>query len=414
MSKRLSNREKVLKDLVPEKELPFSKAEYASRLRRIRARMRDEGVDLLYLSSPESMYYVSGYRAEWYQAQSPKNWLPMSGIAIHADHDKLLALDNEEELVMIKYTTVADDIRAFSDDLSINMVDWVLSELSDEGWMGGTVGLEMWSYRPNRIVSEVFQHALEGRGCRVVDASDIIRQMRSAKSPKELEYVRQAARVADIGMTAAIDTMRPGMTELQVYGEVVRAMVEVGGENPAITMPVASGKKSACAHALASTKKIRKGEIVNVDVCGVVNRYHSNMARTFSMGRPDPEVAGVVRASGGSFGLLRKILRPNVPVIKIMEAMKAYYEEVGIIEDRWWFGGYELGASFPPDWVGPWAYDAYTDQRGRRFVPGTVVNYESNFYLPKRAGLSLLINTLVFDRSKAHVMGAIPNEIIVV
>jgi len=414
MSRRLSNREKVLKDLVPEKEIPFSKAEYASRLKRIRARMREQGIDLLYLSSPESMYYASGYRAEWYQAQSPKNWLPMSGIAIHVDSDKLLALDTEEELVMIRYTTVADDIRVFSDDLPVNMVDWVVSELTGEGWLGGTVGLEMWGYRPNRIVSEVFQRALEGKGCRVVDASDIVRQMRSVKSPGELEYVRQAAKIADIGMTAVVDRMKPGMTELQVYGEVVRAMAEAGGENPAITMPVASGRKNACAHALASTKKIRKGEIVNVDVCGVVNRYHSNMARTFSTGRPDPGVAEVVKASGGSFELLRKILRPNVQVTRIMKTMKAYYEEVGIIEDRWWFGGYELGASFPPDWVGPWAYDAYTDQRGRRFSPGTVVNYESNFYLPKKAGLSLLINTLVFDRSKAHVMGTIPNEIIVV
>lgn len=411
--KSLTNREKALKDLVPEKEIPFSKAEYASRLRRIRARMREQGIDVLYLSSPESMYYVCGYRAEWYQAQSPKNWLPMSGVAIHADHDKLIMLDTEEELVMIKYTTVADDIRVFSDELPLNMVDWVVSELSEEGWLHGTVGLEMWSYRPNRMVSEVFQRALESEGCSVVDASDVVRQMRSVKSPRELEYVRRAARVADIGMNAAMEKMRPGMTELQVYGEAVRAMAEAGGENPAITMPIASGKKSACAHALASTKKIRKGEIVNIDVCGVVNRYHANMARTFSMGKPASRVADVVRLSGGSFELLRKALRPNVQVTNIMDALKAYYEEAGIIDDRWWFGGYELGASFPPDWVGPWAYDAYTDQRGRRFVPGTVVNYESNFYLPNRSGLSLLINTLVFDSSKAHVMGELPNELIV-
>jgi len=414
MPRRLTNKEKTLKGLVSEKELPFSRTEYASRLKRIRARMREEGIDVLYLSSPESMYYTIGYRAEWYQAQSPKNWLPMSGVAVHVDHDSPIVLDTEEELVMIRHTTVADDIRVFSDDLPVNMVDWVVSELSAKGWLPSTIGLEMWSYRPNRIVSELFQLGLQGKGCRVVDASDILRQVRSVKSPKELSYVRQAARVADLGMTAAMDKMKPGMTELQVYGEVVRAMAEAGGENPAITMPVASGTKSACAHALASMKKIRKGQIVNIDVCGVINRYHANMARTFAMGRPAPEVSDVVRLSGGSFELLRRILRPNLSVTEVMEALKAYYSEAGILEDNWWFGGYELGASFPPDWVGPWAYDAYTDQKGRRFVPGTVVNYESNFYLPKRAGLSLLINTLVFDRSKAQVMGAMPNELIVV
>lgn len=408
------NKERILKSLVPEKELPFPKSEHASRLKRIRSRMRDEGIDLLYLSSPESMYYAIGYRAEWYQAQGPKNWLPMSGVAVREDDDKPMLLDTEEELVMAKCTTVADDIRTFSDDLPVNMLDWVVSELSEEGWLRGTVGLEMRSYRPNRMVSEAFQRAMESSGCRVVDASDILRETRSLKSPRELAYVRKAAKVADIGLAAATDMLRPGVTELQVYGEIVRAMAEAGGENPAITMPVSSGKKSACAHALASTKKIRKGEIVNIDVCGVVNRYHSNMARTYSIGRPDPEVAEVVRLSGGSFELLKRMLRPNIRVADVMEAMKSYYAEAGLLEDSWWFGGYELGASFPPDWVGPWAYDAYTDQKGRRFAPGTVVNYESNFYLPKMAGLSLLVNTLVFDRSKAQVLGSAPNELIVV
>ncbi len=414
MPRRLTDRERTLRTLVPEKELPFSRREYESRLGRIRAEMRNAGIDVLYLSSPESMYYACGYRAEWYQAQSPKNWLPMSGVAIHADHDKHILLDTEEELVMIRYSTVSDDVRIFSDEMPVGMIDWVLSELSREGWLPGKVGLEMWSYRPNRIVSEMFQGALEKRGCKVVDAADIVRAVRSVKSPKELEYVRQASGVADIGMRAALEVLRPGMTELQVYGEVVRAMAQAGGENPAITMPVASGRKSACAHALASTKKIRRGEIVNVDVCGVVNRYHANMARTFSMGKPDPDVAKVVRASGGSFDLLRRILGPNASVSDIMQSLKSYYEETGIIDERWWFGGYELGASFPPDWVGPWSYDAYTDSKGRRFVPGTAVNYESNFYLPKRAGLSLLINTIIFDESKAQVMGRMPNELIIV
>ena len=44
-------------------------------------------IDVLFLSSPESIAYVSGFRAEWYQAQGPKAWLPASGIAIHVEHD---------------------------------------------------------------------------------------------------------------------------------------------------------------------------------------------------------------------------------------------------------------------------------------------------------------------------------------
>jgi Xaa-Pro dipeptidase len=55
----------------PENEAPFSAEEFAGRLDRLRQRMSESNIDMLYLMAPESMYYLSGYQAEWYQAQSP-------------------------------------------------------------------------------------------------------------------------------------------------------------------------------------------------------------------------------------------------------------------------------------------------------------------------------------------------------
>lgn len=42
-------------------------------------------------------------------------------------------------------------------------------------------------------------------------------------------------------------------------------------------MPVASGTKSGCVHALASRRKIMPGDIDNVDVRGFFFRCHANM-----------------------------------------------------------------------------------------------------------------------------------------
>ncbi len=100
-------------------------------------------------------------------------------------------------------------------------------------------------------------------------------------------------------MAAARNALAPGVTELEVYGEIVAAMAKAGGENPGITMPVASGVKSACVHALASRRVIMPGNIVNVNVSGIYHRYHANMARCFSIGEPDPAVrAALPRAAG--------------------------------------------------------------------------------------------------------------------
>lgn len=413
MAKSRGWRESLIRSSGRAVDIPFSKAEYRARLKKIRTQMARCGVDLLFLTSPESMFYVCAYRAEWYQAQSPVAWPPLSGVAIQNESERLMLLDYEDEELMDRRETVAPDIRIYPEDRGLTFVEWMVAELKREEWIPSTVGLELRSYRPNRVVSESLQRALEGQGCRVVDGSDIVRGLRLLKSPKELEYVERAATIADEGMAAAAETMRPGMTELQVYGEVVRAMAAAGGENPGITVPVIAGRRSAMSHALASRNRIRRGDIVNIDICGVFNRYHSDMARTFSMGRPELQVEKVVNLSARSFDLVKRVIRPNLGVADFLCRLRSYYEEAGIFSDKMWLGGYELGIAFPPDWVGSFMYDYSTDCADMSFAPGTVVNYESNFFLPRRAGASLLINTLEFGRTKARILGSTPNDLIV-
>src|SRR5262249_45870959 len=235
-------------------------------------------------------------------------------------------------------------------------LDFVVGELQSEGWLGKTVALEMWSYRPNRMVSEQFQAAFERAGCRVVDGTDVVREVRAVKSPQELFCMETAARIADVGLRAAQAALRPGVTELEVYGELIAAMAKAGGENAGITLPVLSGIKSAGGHALASRKPILPGEVVLVDVCGVYNRYHVNVARNFSIGEPQPDVARRFEQVSGMFKAIDEVLRPNLPVQELNDAVQGYYEQQGIWEHRGYIGGYELGIAFPPDWVGEFHY----------------------------------------------------------
>ena len=55
------NRDLALNHCQPSIELPFSLKEYNDRLRKIKDRMITEKIDLLWLSAPESLFYVSGY-----------------------------------------------------------------------------------------------------------------------------------------------------------------------------------------------------------------------------------------------------------------------------------------------------------------------------------------------------------------
>jgi len=400
---------------ISQKDTPFPRREFQERLARLKAAMRSNNLDIIFLSSPESMYYISGYKNEWYQAQSSTEWPPASGIAVHVDHPGLILFETEEEYLLAHYTSIVEDIRGFFEDeeSGSRMTNWIARELKGEGWLPGRVGLEMWSYRPNRPVSEAFQKELEKRKCVVVDCSRIVRGLRKVKSPLEIECIEKAAKIGEIGIRACMESMKPGVTELEVWGSMMAAMACAGGENPSITLPVSSGPRSALLHALATRRKIRKGDLVITDLCGVYNRYHANYARTFSVGRPSTAIRKGVHLAAGAFEVLEDLIEPNLPVETLIKTMKEYYAKVGIEKRRWWWGGYELGIAFPPDWVGEFVFDPTVDPRGERFVPGMVVNYESNFYLPDNAGMAVLIDTMIFKKSGARILGSnIPFDVI--
>ncbi len=399
----------------PENESPFSPQEFADRLTRLRRKMAEARIDMLYLMAPESMYYLSGYQAEWYQAQSPQQWPASSAIAVHVDHDHYILFDSEREAVLGRIFTRSVDTRYFPRDALRGSADFVVRELQNANWLKGTVGMEFWSYRPNRVVSHRLEEAFTAAGAKVIDGTQPLRELRWVKSAAEVECLKEAARIANIGMAAAKSTIAAGVTELEVYGEMVRAMAGAGGENPGITMPVLSGTKTNALHGLSTRRKMQHGEMVLVDLSGVFKRYHINMARTFSIGEPSAEVRDLTDRAARSMEVIRSMLRPNLPVREFNETVLDYFRREGLWERRGWVGGYEMGVAFPPDWVGNFVFDPLSDINAERlFEPGTAVNYENQFFMPDHQGQYFTIDSFLFEHQEAHMLSDQPFELMVI
>ena len=397
------NRDLVFEACQPEMDLPFTQQEFDERLRRIRAQMEARDIDVLWLMSPESLYYVSGYKCIWYQAQSPRSWPATSGIAIHRDRDGFILFDTPSEAIMCRFVTCAKDDRIFPIGGRRDGMGFIIDELQSEGWLkSGTVGMELHSYRPNPVISGRFQDAFSGAGMRVTDATDFLRELRWVKSPAEIACLEKAAEITDIGLRAARDAIRPGVTELDVQAEMMYAMGKAGGEAAALVLPVNSGAKANCGHSMPSRRIIQAGDQVNIDISGVWNRYHANAGRAFYVGEPPKDVLDYHALSWGVFDVIDSILRPGLPVAELVAKTRAYYEEVGIWSDAGWVGGYELGLAFPPDWVGNFVYEMSDTDSDRVFEPGTIVNFESQFFAPRMSGITYYVDTLLFKEDGAR------------
>lgn len=176
--------------------LPFPYSEFEDRLRKTRERMQEKGIDMLYITMPESMYYISGLNLNWYQMNSPGAWDSSAamGIAIHADRDDFILFTIPDEESTVKGATCAKDIRLISDfPNDVEMfghvvkgvgagrlpMDGIVDELQAEGWLKGVIAMEMGSPRPSwrvgKMLADKFIEA--GTGVSIVDGTDVIKSL---------------------------------------------------------------------------------------------------------------------------------------------------------------------------------------------------------------------------------------------
>jgi Xaa-Pro aminopeptidase len=409
-------RDDVYQNAQPPQELAFPAEEYKLRLQRLRNVMSVNGVDCLFITSPESMYYISGYICMWYQTESPIEWPASNGIAVHVDHDHLIHFESEREAVLTRTFTEIADTRLYPKDSYRNGTDFIASELKAAGWLNGNIGLEYWSMRPNPVIHGLNQVAFEAAGATVIEASQIVRELRWVKSEAEMDCLQKAAVIAETGIQAAIEIIQPGMTELEVQGEILRALTAAGGEMPAMMLPVISGKKSNATHAVSTRKRLQKGETLFVDLAGVYNRYHINIARTFCLGEPAEDIRATANSAAAVMDIVKDCLRPNLPVRELNEKVKDYYESAGLWESRGWIGGYEMGIAFLSDWVGNFVYDPLAEKNSTRlFEPGTVVNHESQIFLPRHSGQYFMVESLLFFDDRVELATeSVPYELIII
>ena len=396
-------------------DLPFTGEEYCTRLKKLTAMAGEEGIDLLWVTSPEGVAWLHGFTASWYKGQAPMRYPQCYGTAVHVASRRFIHFDNPTEEPVLALTSRSRDNRWLPDREAGPNIAFIVQELRREGWLSGTVGMEFWSYLPNRAISTMFEGAFLAAGARPVDMSAMVRRARRVKSAAEIACIEQAMEICDIGHQAIVDNLEPGITELELFGRVTAAMMAAGGEFSALipvfnAMPLAGSKPMSSGHSMASRRVINAGEILAADLCGVFNRYHANALRGYYVGDDPPrDLVERYRLSGGVFGVIASDVKAGMTVRDVNRVLRSYYEETGLwSDDEGWALGYELGWSLPPDWVGDFYFhlgdDRYLD---RVFEENMVTNFESLFD-------THLIDTLVYGRNGTRVLSKTPLELIAV
>jgi hypothetical protein len=140
-----------------------------------------------------------------------------------------------------------------------------------------------------------------------------------------------------------------------------------------------------------------------VDACGVVNRYHVDLCRTFAIGRDHPEAREVLEQTAGSVEAVREMVKPGDPLDVAQRTAEEYVFSRFPRERVWWVGGYALGIAMPPNWVGH-TYLANDAFEPFTWEPGYVTNYENILFDREQGYTASYMETLLMGPKRIEVL----------
>jgi Xaa-Pro dipeptidase len=192
-----------------------------------------------------------------------------------------------------------------------------------------TIGVQFWFETP-AVLLQLFQHA--NPQVKVVDSASVMDTLRMVKSADELALMAEAARIAERGMEAAIQAIRPGVTENQVAAEAIYAMRKAGASGTAVPIFVNSGVRSLWLHGTATAKVIERDDLVVIDLVPVFRGYCANLARVTVVGEPSAAQRRLFDTYLAAQQAAIEAVRPGVPVSDLDKAAEAIVRDAGFGE----------------------------------------------------------------------------------
>ncbi|MGI9410813.1 MAG: ectoine hydrolase DoeA [Hyphomicrobiaceae bacterium] len=329
--------------------LHFSREEYAARIAKTRQAMARRGVELIIVSDPSNMAWLTGY----------------DGWSFYVHQAAVLALEGEpvwfgrgqDANGAVRTSFMAhDNIIGYPDhyvqSVERHPMDYLASQIEQRGWSKKCIGVEMDNYWFTAAAFGALTRHLPN--ATFADVTGLVNWQRAIKSVQELDYMRIAARLVERIHERIFAKAEPGMRKCDLVAEIYDAglrydaSVGAGGDYPAIVPLLPSGGDAAAPHLTWDDHPMQAGEGTFFEVAGVFHRYHCPLSRTVFLGKPPQHFLEAEQAvlEGINAGLERA--RAGQRCEDIANAFYAVLAKYGITKDN--RTGYSIGLSYPPDW----------------------------------------------------------------
>lgn len=328
--------------------LNFTINEFKERLAKTKQQMAEEGIDVLLLTNPGNMCYLTGYDAwSFYVHQM---------VIVAIDEESPIWVGRGIDASAAKFTTWLDEenIVAYPDDhvqsATKHPMDFICNFLKEKKLDKKTIAMEFDTYY---FTAKCYLRLTQGLpNATIKDGTGLVNWIRLIKSDQEVEYMKRAALITAKAMQAGIDAIEAGVRQCDVVAEInyasTKGTEEYGGDYPAHVPLLPTGEQTSACHMTWTDEPLRQGEPSIIEMAGCYKRYNVPMARTVSIGKPSEKLQQLADVCIEGINAALEIVKPGVTCEEVEMAWRKSIEKRGFKKES--RIGYSIGLNFPPSW----------------------------------------------------------------
>jgi ectoine hydrolase len=334
---------------MPTPKLLFSREEFSQRLAKTRTEMENCRLDLLIVSDPSNMNWLTGYDGwSFYVHQCVVVTLTGEPIWYGRGQD----VNGAVRTCYMDPANIIGYPDHYVQSSERHPMDYLSAQLIDRGLGKGAIGVEMDNYWFSAAAFASLEKHMPN--VKFSDATALVNWQRAVKSEAELTLMRQAGKIVGRMHERIVEKVEPGIRKCDLVADIYDAALRydpdigAGGDYPALVPLLPSGSDAAAPHLTWDDEPMKSGEGTFFEIAGVVKRYHCPLSRTVFLGKPTQTFLDAEKAvlEGMEAGLEKARVGNTCEDIAIafFDVLKTY----GITKDS--RTGYPIGVSYPPDW----------------------------------------------------------------
>lgn len=362
--------------------------DYAGRIAKAQALLRDTGLGGAALAPTDHMRYLTGWAEQGYERLIAL-FLPASGEPV------FVVPELNAEQARANPAGIAD-VRGWSD--ASGWLEVAFGAMRDLGF-GGRAAVDDELAAAHLLGLQSLDPAIRWQ-----TLGPLLARLREIKDADELEALRRSARVADAAYLAVLPSLRPGITEAAVRSELGRFFEDQGARS--WFGLVCFGANSAHPHHHSGPTALREGDVVILDLGCVLDDYASDITRTVAYGEPGPGARQVYSIVLDAHRAAQRAAKPGVACQDVDRAARTVIADAGYGECFIHRTGHGIGLSgHEPPYI--------VEGNDRILQPGMCFSDEPGIYLPGRYGVRIE-NILSVTGAGAESLNAAPSERLVV